>query len=94
MRTDCCRQCVEFPSEGAVIQAAISYSGTMSDSDHAKVAQEAIDQVDKFKTGDGPDHGNLACMWACRHVVYFAANVWITKSDGTATFYDVFKEAV
>lgn len=79
---------VEFPPEGAVTQAAISYSGTMSDSDHAKVAQEAIDQVEKFKTGDGPDHGNLACMWACRHVVYFAVNVWITKSDGTATFYD------
>jgi hypothetical protein len=44
--------------------------------------------VDNYKTGDGPDNGNLACMWACRHVVYFATNVWITKADGTATFYD------
>ncbi len=79
---------VDFPSSLPTIQAKIAFSGTMSDADHAKVAAEAISQVDKFKTGDGPDHGNLACMWACRHVVFFALNVWITKADGTATFFD------
>jgi hypothetical protein len=79
---------VEFPSPPLTTQAAPHYNGTMSDADHAKVAAEAVKQVDVYKTGDGPDHGNRACMWACRHVVYFATNVWITKSDGTATFYD------
>lgn len=78
---------VDFPSGLLKAQAAVHYNGTMSDDDHAKVAQEAIDQVNKYKTGDGPDHGNLACMWACRHVVYFAINVWITKQDGTSAFY-------
>jgi hypothetical protein len=79
---------VDFPSTLLTIEAVVSYSGTMSDSDHAKVAGEAVKRVDNYKTGDGPDHGNLACMWACRHVVYFATNVWITKTDGTAQFYD------
>jgi hypothetical protein len=78
---------VDFPSAILTIQAVVSYSGTMSDSDHAKVAAEAVNQVDVYKTGEGPDHGNLACMWACRHVVYFATNAWITKVDGTAQFY-------
>ncbi|MCP3442009.1 hypothetical protein [Bradyrhizobium sp. CCGUVB14] len=79
---------VDFPSELITTQAANHYDGTLSDSDHAQVAAEAISQVDKYKTGDGPDHGNLACMWACRHVVYFALNAWITKKDGTSQFYD------
>jgi hypothetical protein len=79
---------VDFPSAQLTTQAAVSYSGTMSDSDHAKVAAEAISQVDVYKTGDGPDHGNLACMWACRHVVFFALNVWITEADGTGQFYN------
>jgi hypothetical protein len=78
---------VEFPSTVLTPQAAVRYSGTMSDSDHEKVAKEAIQRVDNYKTGDGPDHGNLACMWACRHVVNFALNVWITKQDGTGAFY-------
>jgi len=79
---------VDFPSALLTTQAVVSYNGTMSNSDHAKVAEEAINQVDKYKTGDGPDGGNLACMWACRHVVYFAVDVWITKADGTSQFYD------
>jgi hypothetical protein len=78
---------VDFPGL-AVAKAAVHYNGTLSDSDHAKVAAEAVNRVDTYKTGDGPDHGNLACMWACRHVVHFAVNVWITRADGTATFYD------
>jgi hypothetical protein len=78
---------VDFPSMLLTMQAVVGYSGTMSDSDHAKVADEAVKRVDNYKTGDGPDNGNLACMWACRHVVYFATNVWITKADGTAQFY-------
>jgi hypothetical protein len=79
---------VDFPSALLTTQAVVTFSGTMNDSDHAKVAQEAINRVDNYKTGTGPDHGNLACMWACRHVVYFAVNMWITKADGTAQFYD------
>jgi hypothetical protein len=79
---------VNFPSGLVTTEAAVRYNGTMSDQDHAKVAAEAVKQVDVYKTGDGPDHGNLACMWACRHVVFFATNQWITKADGTATFYD------
>ena len=79
---------VGFPSAVLTTQAVVAYSGTMSDSDHAKVAEEAVNQVDKYNTEDGPDHGNLACMWACRHVVYFAVDVWITQADGTSQFYE------
>jgi hypothetical protein len=79
---------VDFPSTLVTTQSAVRYNGTMSDSDHAKVAAEAVKEVDIYKTGDGPDHGNLACMWACRHIVNFATNVWITQTDGTAQFYD------
>ncbi len=46
---------VDFPTGLLTAQAAIHYNGTLSDSDHAKVAAEAIKQVDIYKTGIGPD---------------------------------------
>ena len=78
---------VEYPSLSPQIERFKGYDGTMTDEEHAAVARQAIASVDVFKTGNGPDNGNLACLWAARHVVYFATQQWITYKDGTATFY-------
>jgi hypothetical protein len=40
----------------------------------------------KFSTSAGPDGGNLACVWAVRHLVFKALNRWITRSDSTSDF--------
>ena len=45
-----------------------------------------VELVNQFQTSDGPDHGNLACVWAVRHVVYKALGRWITRTDGTSVF--------
>jgi hypothetical protein len=55
--------------------------------DHDRVAAHAQSQVDRFSTRDGPDRGNLACVWAVRQLAHAALNRWITRTDGTAVFY-------
>ncbi len=54
--------------------------------DHQKVHDYVVSEVNKFSSKTGPDHGNLACVWTVRNLVYNALNRWITKSDGTAVF--------
>jgi hypothetical protein len=57
------------------------------DDDHAKVAQRSQAQVGIFSSSAGPDGGNLACVWAVRHIAQQALGRWITRTDGTAVFY-------
>ncbi len=57
------------------------------EADHDRVAAHAQAQVDRFSTSDGPDRGNLACVWAVRRLAHAALDRWITRSDGTAVFY-------
>jgi hypothetical protein len=76
---------VSFPE--AKQELFLGYSGPMSDREHGAVAAEAIRSVDVFKTGSDPSHGHLACLWAARRVVHSAVHQWITRQDGTATFY-------
>jgi hypothetical protein len=58
--------------------------GASSSDDHMKVGEAVQDQVDKFSSANGPDGGNLACVWAVRHIVKKAINRFITRTDGTA----------
>jgi hypothetical protein len=60
--------------------------GPSSDGDHKTVHDRAVAQVGQFSSASGPDHGNLACVWAVRHIVKAALNRWITQTDGTAVF--------
>ena len=57
------------------------------EADHDRLADHARAQVDRFSTRDGPDRGNLACVWAVRHLAFQALERWITRTDGTAVFY-------
>lgn len=61
--------------------------GECTPGQYASVAQAIVDKVDNFSTAAGPDHGNLACLWAVRHIVHDVLGFWITQSDGTADFY-------
>jgi hypothetical protein len=60
--------------------------GSSTGEDHAAVAAAAVAAVDHFSSAAGPDHGNLACVWAVRHIVFRTLNRWITTTDGTAVF--------
>jgi hypothetical protein len=55
--------------------------------DHDRLAAHSQAQVDRFSTRDGPDRGNLACVWAVRHLARGVLDRWITRTDGTAVFY-------
>ncbi|CAM5761832.1 hypothetical protein LMIY3S_00270 [Labrys miyagiensis] len=77
----------------ARVEATVS--GTCSASsptDHSKVYNAARAAVDHFSSANGPDHGNLACVWAVRHIVYDTLNRWITQTDGTAVFAPELKQ--
>ena len=60
--------------------------GPSSVAEHQTIARLIVEQVDRFSTADGPDQGNLACVWAVRHLVHDALGRWITRVDGTADF--------
>jgi hypothetical protein len=66
------------------MDATLAQCGPSSESDHKKVYDYVVSKVNKFSSKTGPDHGNLACVWAVRHLVFNALNRWITKTDGTA----------
>lgn len=57
-----------------------------SDKDHETVYSYMVSQVNVFSSKNGPDGGNLACVWAVRHIVYACLKRWITRTDGTAVF--------
>lgn len=63
--------------------------GECSPQQYALIAQAILDKVDHFSTVAGPDHGNLACLWAVRHIIHEKLGFWVTRSDGTADFYPV-----
>lgn len=60
--------------------------GASSGEDQTKVHRAAEEQVDRFSSRTGPDGGNLACVWAVRHIVKNTLGRWITRTDGTAVF--------
>lgn len=75
-----------LPPSDARIDATVATCGTSSADDHDKVFNYMLTQVDVFDSSSGPDHGNLACCWTVRHIVFNALRRWITLTDGTAEF--------
>lgn len=57
-----------------------------SDDDHRKVHEKSVASVNVFSSATGPDGGNLACVWAVRHIAHKALGRWITRTDATAIF--------
>lgn len=57
-----------------------------SPADHEKVHNLIQSQVNVFSSRTGPDGGNLACVWAVRHLAHKALGRWITGTDATAIF--------
>ena len=51
-----------------------------------EVHEFSVDQVGTFSSASGPDGGNLACVWAVRHLIKNALGYWVTRTDGTAVF--------
>lgn len=54
--------------------------------DHAAMATAMVDSVGTFSTASGPDGGNLACVWAVRHLARRVLGRWLTRTDSTAIF--------
>jgi hypothetical protein len=55
-----------------------------SEEDHEAVHNLSVQSVDSFSSASGPDGGNLACVWAVRHIVHNALGRWVTQTDATA----------
>ncbi len=58
--------------------------GPAPEAEHVKVAATAREQVNVFSSSNGPDHGNLACVWAVRKIVRKALGRTITRTDSTS----------
>jgi hypothetical protein len=65
---------------------AVGGCGPSTPADQQAVVAMMQSQVGQFSTSDGPDAGNLACVWAVRHIVQKALNRMITNTDGTSVF--------
>jgi hypothetical protein len=76
----------QLPGSPAATLDALAVCAPSPINDHLKVYQVVLSEVNRFDSSNGPDHGNLACVWTVRHIVKKALNRWITKTDGTATF--------
>jgi hypothetical protein len=60
--------------------------GPSGTTDQQAVATVMQREVGHFSTADGPQRGNLACVFAVRKIVQMALNRMITTTDGTAVF--------
>ncbi|MGO7532748.1 hypothetical protein [Rhizobium leguminosarum] len=70
-----------FSPAAAALRCEISDPG-----DIKAVYNECRESVNQFSSATGPDGGNLACVWAVRHIARNALGRWITRTDGTAVF--------
>lgn len=57
-----------------------------ADADHSAMFTHVLTQVNVFDSSTGPDGGNLACVWAVRHLAKKALERWITRTDSTTEF--------
>jgi hypothetical protein len=77
---------LETTSERRGVAAALGVCNASNNDDHRAVAREMVSQVDRFSSVDGPDRGNLACVWTVRHIAFRPLQRWITRTDGTSVF--------
>ncbi|MEG3168201.1 hypothetical protein U1737_08360 [Sphingomonas sp. LB3N6] len=75
----------EFRPAGSELRTK-SFVGEASGEGHTQVANYAKAQIGIFSTKSGPNGGNLACVWAVRHLIYRCLGYWVTHTDGTAVF--------
>jgi hypothetical protein len=68
-------------SPAAALQCELS-----EPSDIDAVFRKVVEADGVFSSASGPDGGNLACVWAVRHIARQALGRWITRTDGTAVF--------
>lgn len=54
--------------------------------DYPTLIDHVREQVDIFDSSDGPDGGNLACVWTVRKLAKKALDRWITRTDSTSEF--------
>lgn len=57
----------------------------------ASIAKLLPVAVDKLSSKTASDGGNLACLWAVRHLIWFRLDRWGTKSDLTTDFDNALK---
>lgn len=72
---------IETFSIASALQCELS-----SPEDIKSVYRKVLEAEDVFSSASGPDGGNLACVWAVRHIARNALGRWITRTDGTAVF--------
>jgi hypothetical protein len=78
---------VEIGPRLDTLSAAAALSCQISERDDIRAVYDmAVASVDTFSSASGPDEGNLACVWAVRHIAKKALGRWITRTDGTAVF--------
>jgi hypothetical protein len=68
-----------------ILESAVSCIAS-SATDHRTVHEAARNAVGNFSTRDGPDGGNLACVWSVRRLAKRALGRTITETDLTTTF--------
>lgn len=72
-------------STSRITAAAVACSAVNADR-QASLHEYSASQVDKFSSANGPDGGNLACVWAVRHLIHDHLGYWVTRTDATAIF--------
>ena len=72
----------------SLFSAAVAQCQPFSNDDHQSAYNYIKQQVGLFSSKRGPDGGNLACVWAVRHLVFNCLKRWITRTDGTSVFND------
>ncbi len=66
--------------------SAETVCGPSPAADHDKLFRHMLTQVNVFDSSEGPDGGNLACVWVVRHIAKDALNRAITSTDHTGVF--------
>lgn len=77
---------IDVLRETATTTAADVSCGSSDANAHRDLHSQAVEQVDRFSSAAGPDQGNLACVWAVRHIAHQVLGRWITRTNGTAVF--------
>lgn len=75
--------------EAMAVQSYVSMKGKCSpssSSDHEAMLNMSEQSVDNFSSIEGPDDGNLACVWAVRMLAKKTLGRLVTGTDLTTTF--------
>ncbi len=82
------------PPTDLIVEKGVPFSGPATPAEHATMYEHQKSQVNVFSSATGPDGGNLACVWAVRHLAKAALGRWITRVDLTTTFEQELRAAL